>query len=152
MIPNMTGFEIKEVPGHRAALGHTWALGNAQDHRDTHGDLVHGICIRIWTQTPWPMSPTFSWTSCPVPRLPVWPGNSKFAYNLKIVLFYGIIGIFFINEQLSWLNNYQAFTGKILDYIITKWKVSYECDEKLDCPFVSNSERVKFHHIYITFH
>ena len=47
MIPNMTGFEIMEVSGHTAAVGHTWALVNAQDHRDTHDDLVHGVCIHM---------------------------------------------------------------------------------------------------------
>ena len=31
MIPNMTGFEITEVSGLTAAVGHTWTLGNAQD-------------------------------------------------------------------------------------------------------------------------
>ena len=31
MIPNMTGFEIMEVSGQTAAVGHTWVLGNAQD-------------------------------------------------------------------------------------------------------------------------
>ena len=36
-----------EVSGHTAAMGHTWALGNAQDHRDTDGDMVHGGCIHI---------------------------------------------------------------------------------------------------------
>ena len=47
MIPNMTGFEKMEVSGHRKAVGHTLALGNAQDYRDTDGDLVHGVCIQI---------------------------------------------------------------------------------------------------------
>ena len=47
MILNMTDFEITEVSGHMAAVGHTWALGNAQNHRDKEGDLGHGICIYI---------------------------------------------------------------------------------------------------------
>ena len=34
---------IKEVSGHMAAVGHTWALGNAQNHRDTDIALVHGV-------------------------------------------------------------------------------------------------------------
>ena len=36
-----------EVSGHMAAVGHTWALGNAQDHRDMDGDLGHGVCIQM---------------------------------------------------------------------------------------------------------
>ena len=47
MIPNITGFEITEVTGHIAAVGHTLALGDAQDHRDTDGDLGHGVCIQM---------------------------------------------------------------------------------------------------------
>ena len=43
----MTCFEIAEVSGHTADVGHIWALCKAQDHRDTHGDLVHGVCIHI---------------------------------------------------------------------------------------------------------
>ena len=28
IIPNMTGFEITEVSGQTAAVGHTWGVGN----------------------------------------------------------------------------------------------------------------------------
>ena len=43
----MTGFEITELSGHMAAMGHTWALENVQDQKDTDGALVHGICIHM---------------------------------------------------------------------------------------------------------
>ena len=36
-----------EVLGHVAAVGHTWALENAQDHQGTDGDLGHGVCIHM---------------------------------------------------------------------------------------------------------
>ena len=45
---DMTDFEKTEVSGHTAAMGHTWALGNAQDHRDKDSDLGHGVCIHIY--------------------------------------------------------------------------------------------------------
>ena len=47
MIQNMTDFEITEVSGYMAAVGHTSALGSAQDHQDMRGDLVHGGCIHL---------------------------------------------------------------------------------------------------------
>ena len=47
MIPNMTDFEIMEVSGHMAAVGHTQGLGNSQDHRNTDGCLVHGVFIHV---------------------------------------------------------------------------------------------------------
>ena len=42
-----------EVSGHTAAVGHTWALGNAQDHWDTDVDLVHGVCILCHLSWEW---------------------------------------------------------------------------------------------------
>ena len=46
-LPNMTGFKITELSGHMGTVGHTWALGNLQEHWDTDGALVHGVCIQI---------------------------------------------------------------------------------------------------------
>ena len=36
-------FEKTEVSGHMAAVGHIWAPGNAQDHRDMDGAQVQVI-------------------------------------------------------------------------------------------------------------
>ena len=47
MIPNITGFDITEVSGHMAAVGHILALRNAQSHRDMGGALVHGVDIHL---------------------------------------------------------------------------------------------------------
>ena len=47
MIPNITGFDITEVSGHMAAVGHTLALRNAQNHQNMAGALGHGVDIHL---------------------------------------------------------------------------------------------------------
>ena len=68
MIPNMTGFEITEVSGHTAAMGHTWALENGQDHRDTDCDLGHDVGVVQWQMTEVPKVITSHWD------IPAWLG------------------------------------------------------------------------------
>ena len=40
------------------------------------GDLNVVMSNTMWTRTPWPRSPSVTWTSHLVPKLPVWPGHA----------------------------------------------------------------------------